>query len=97
MCCGLSPRCLSFAHVHRGADPVIEERQIRAPVSRLHALELPPEEPIDVRRDVLALRRSRDLIPALVIGWTGLVLLLSLMLPKTYTAQATILFDEAPS
>ena len=76
---------------------MIEERQIRAPVSRLHALELPPEEPIDVRRYVNALRRSRVLIAAIVIGLTGLVLLLSLMLPKTYTAQATILFDEAPS
>ena len=76
---------------------MIEERQIRAPVSRLHALELPPEEPIDVRRYVNALRRSRVLIAAIVIGLTGLVLLLSLLLPKTYTAQATILFDEAPS
>jgi Mrp family chromosome partitioning ATPase len=76
---------------------VIEERENRAPVSRLRALELPPEEPIDVRRYVNALRRSRVLIAAIVIGLTGLVLLLSLALPKTYTAQATILFDETPS
>jgi len=76
---------------------VIEERQIRAPVSRLHALELPAEEPIDVRRYVNALRRSRVLIAAIVIGLTTLVLLLSLALPKTYTAQATILFEESPS
>jgi len=76
---------------------VIEERGIRAPVSRLHALELPPEEPIDVRRYVNALRRSRVLIAAIVIGLTALVLLLSLAQPKTYTAQATILFDETPS
>ena len=76
---------------------MIEERQIRAPVSRLHALDLPPEEAIDVRRYVNALRRSRVLIAAIVIGLTGLVLLLSLALPKTFTAQATILFDESPS
>jgi len=76
---------------------VIEEREIRAPVSRLHALELSAEEPIDVRRYVNALRRSRVLIAAIVIGLTTLVLLLSLALPKTYTAQATILFDESPS
>ncbi len=76
---------------------MIEERQIRAPVSRLHALDLPPEEAIDVGRYVNALRRSRILIAAIVIGLTALVLLLSLALPKTYTAQATILFDETPS
>jgi capsular polysaccharide biosynthesis protein len=76
---------------------VIEQREINAPVSRLHALDLPPEEPIDVRRYVNALRRSRVLIAAIVIGLTALVLLLSLALPKTYTAQATILFDESPS
>ena len=75
---------------------MIEQREIQ-PVPRLRALEPPPEQPIDVQRYANALRRSRVLILAIVIGLTGFVLLLSLALPKTYTAQATILFDETPS
>jgi succinoglycan biosynthesis transport protein ExoP len=76
---------------------VIEQREIRAPVSRLHPVKPPPEQPIDVRRYVNALRRSRLLIAAIVTLLTAVVLGLSLALPKTYTAQATILFDETPS
>jgi Mrp family chromosome partitioning ATPase len=76
---------------------VIEQREIQTPVHRLHALEPPAEQPIDVRRYVNALRRSRVLIAAIVVGLTAMVLLISLLLPKAYTAQATILFDEAPS
>jgi len=76
---------------------MIEQRDMPVPVSRLHALEPPAEQPIDVRRYVNALRRSRWLIAAIVVGLTAIVLVLSLSLPKTYTAQATILFDETPS
>jgi capsular polysaccharide biosynthesis protein len=76
---------------------MIEQRDISAPVSRLRALEPPPEQPIDVRRYVNALSRSWLLIAAIVVGLTAFVLLLSLALPKTYTAHATILFDETPS
>jgi polysaccharide biosynthesis transport protein len=76
---------------------VIEQRDIPTGVSQLHALELPPEQPIDVGRYVNALRRSWGLIAAIIIGITGIVLALSLALPKTYSAQATILFDEGPS
>jgi tyrosine-protein kinase len=76
---------------------VIEQREIPTGVSQLHALELPPEQPIDVGRYVNALRRSWGLIAAIVVGITGIVLALSLVLPKTYSAQATILFDESPS
>jgi Mrp family chromosome partitioning ATPase len=76
---------------------VIEQRETQANVSRLHALELPAEQPIDVGRYVNALRRSRLLIVAIVLSVTGIVLAMSLVLPKTYSAQATILFDEGPS
>jgi len=76
---------------------VIEHHETQPTAPRLRALEPPPEQPIDVQRYVNALRRSRGLIAAIVIGLTALVLLLSLMLPKTYTAQSTILFDEAPT
>jgi uncharacterized protein involved in exopolysaccharide biosynthesis len=60
-------------------------------------VEPPLEEPIDVQRYVNALRRSRWLIVTIVAGLTTIVLVMSLALPKTYTAQATILFDESPS
>ena len=76
---------------------MIESREIQSATPRLHALEPAPEQPIDVQRYANALRRSRGLIAAIVIGLTAFVLVLSLMLPKTYTAQATILFDESPS
>jgi capsular polysaccharide biosynthesis protein len=76
---------------------VIEQREAQTALPRLRALEPPPEESIDVRRYVNALRRSRWLIAAIVVGLTAMVLALSLVSAKTYTAQATILFDENPS
>jgi Mrp family chromosome partitioning ATPase len=76
---------------------MIEQHKPSAPVSQLHALELPPEQPIDVGRYANALRRSKLLIVAIVVAVTAIVLGISLVLPKTYSAQATILFDEGPS
>ena len=76
---------------------MIEHHETQPTAPRLRAVEPPPEQPIDVQRYVNALRRSRGLIAAIVIGLTALVLVLSLMLPKTYTAQSTILFDESSS
>jgi len=76
---------------------VIEPREAQTPGHRLRALEPPLEESIDVRRYVNALRRSRWLIAAIVVGLTAMVLVLSLFSAKTYTSQATILFDENPS
>lgn len=76
---------------------MIEQRETPPTVSRLRALEPPHEQAVNVQRYADALRRSRGLIAAIVLGLTALVLWLSLMLPKTYTAQATILFDETPS
>src|SRR4051794_2005927 len=76
---------------------MIEQRKPSAAVAPLHRLELPPEEPIDVGRYANALRRSKLLIVSIVLVVTGLVLLMSLALPKTYSAQATILFDEGQS
>jgi capsular polysaccharide biosynthesis protein len=76
---------------------MIEQHKATAPVSQLHALDLPPEQPIDVGRYANALRRSKVLIAAIVVAVTAIVLLMSLALPKTYSAQATILFDESQS
>jgi Mrp family chromosome partitioning ATPase/capsular polysaccharide biosynthesis protein len=73
---------------------MIEQHKPGTPVSQLRALELPPEQPIDVGRYANALRRSKLLIVAIVVVVTGLVLLMSLTLPKSYSARATILFDQ---
>ena len=73
---------------------MIEQHKPGAPVSQLRALELPPEQPIDVGRYANALRRSKLLILAIVVVVTGLVLLMSITLPKSYSARATILFDQ---
>jgi succinoglycan biosynthesis transport protein ExoP len=74
---------------------VIKQQEIPVAPSRFHALEPLPEQPIDVERYINALRRSRLLIVAIVLALTGIVLVLSLTRPRTYTAAATILFDES--
>ena len=76
---------------------MIEQHKPSATVAPLHRLELPPEEPIDVGRYANALRRSKLLIAAIVVVVTGLVLLMSLALPKTYSAKATMVFNEDPT
>jgi capsular polysaccharide biosynthesis protein len=76
---------------------MIEQHKPTTSVSQLRPIELPPEQPIDVGRYANALRRSKLLIAAIVIAVTGIVLLMSLALPKTYSADATILFDESQS
>src|SRR5207248_3332317 len=76
--------------------PMIEHRPAAESVPVLRALEPPPEQPVDIRKYASALRRSRLLIAAIVVTLTGLVLALSLILPKTYSAKATILLDESP-
>lgn len=76
---------------------MIEQHKPTAQVSQLHALDLPPEQPIDVGRYANALRRSKLLIAAIVAAVTAIVLLMSLALPKTYSAHSTILFDEGQS
>ena len=76
---------------------MIEQHKSSARVAPLHRLEPPTEEPIDVGRYANAIRRSKLLIAAIVVVVTGLVLLMSLALPKSYSAQATILFDEGQS
>lgn len=76
---------------------MIEQREIQSQVTRLRPLEPEPapEQPVQGASYVNALRRSRVLIAAIVVGITALVLVVSLALPKTYTAHATILFDDS--
>jgi capsular exopolysaccharide synthesis family protein len=53
------------------------------------------EQPIELRRHLDALRRSRRLIVGLVVVMTAVALGLSLALPKKYDATATIVFDPS--
>jgi tyrosine-protein kinase len=55
--------------------------------------ELSPDEPLEIGRYLDALRRSKFLIALIVGGLTAAVLVVSLLLPKTYRATAQILFD----
>jgi tyrosine-protein kinase len=58
--------------------------------------EFASEQPIEVRRYWNALRRSKLLIAFIVLPISGLVLVLSLVLPKTYQASAQIVLEDAP-
>lgn len=53
------------------------------------------EQPIEVRRHLDALRRSRRMIVTLVVVITGAVVGISLALPKSYTATARILYNAS--
>jgi capsular exopolysaccharide synthesis family protein len=55
------------------------------------------EERVDVRRYLGAIRRSRRLIAWIAAAITGSVLFLSLILPNTYEATATLVLDVSGS
>lgn len=59
--------------------------------------DLVAEEPIELRRNLDALRRARLFIAALVIGATAVVVGVSLLIPKTYRATSTIVLEETLS
>ncbi len=52
------------------------------------------ERPLDAPRYVAALRRGFWLMVLIVVPLTATVLVLSLLLPKTYTATASLVLDE---
>jgi Mrp family chromosome partitioning ATPase len=52
------------------------------------------EQRMDVARSMAAIRRGAWLIALIVIPLTGIVLALSLTLPKTYKASATLMLDQ---
>jgi capsular exopolysaccharide synthesis family protein len=56
---------------------------------------LPADQPVETGRYLDALRRSKLLIALVVLPLTFLVLVVSLMLPKTYRATATIVVQSA--
>ena len=55
------------------------------------------EERVDVRRYHDALRRSRWLIASIVLGLTAVVVIVSLALPKVYTATTRLVLEETES
>ena len=55
------------------------------------------EERVDVRRYLDALRRSRWLIASIVLGLTAVVVIVSLALPKVYTATTRLVLEETES
>jgi len=65
-------------------------------VGRYTAPELPPDEPVEVGRYVDALKRSRWLIAIIVVSLTAAVLVISLLLPKTYQATSKLVLDQTP-
>jgi capsular exopolysaccharide synthesis family protein len=59
-----------------------------------YAPALPPDQPVETGRYLDALRRSKLLIALIVAPLVGAVVLVSLLLPETYRAQAKIVFDS---
>src|SRR5919108_6142474 len=53
------------------------------------------DQPVDVPRFVAALRRAWWLIALIVVPLTGAVLILSLILPKTYDATARLVVEDS--
>jgi tyrosine-protein kinase len=65
-------------------------------VGRYTAPELPPDEPVEVGRYVDALKRSRWLIAIIVVSLAAAVLVISLLLPKTYQATSKLVLNQTP-
>ena len=65
-------------------------------IGRYTPPDLPPDEPVEVGRYFDALRRSWLLITLIIVSLTGVVLVISLLLPKTYRATSKIVLDETP-
>jgi capsular polysaccharide biosynthesis protein/CO dehydrogenase nickel-insertion accessory protein CooC1 len=55
------------------------------------------DEPVDVPRYVAALKRGIPLMLMIVVSLTGVVLALSILLPKTYEATARIVMNDTPA
>ena len=65
-------------------------------IGRYTAPELPPDEPVEVGRYLDALKRSRWLIAVIVASLTVAVLVISLLLPKTYRATSKLVLNQTP-
>ena len=70
----------------RGAPP---PHIVRSPSS----VQFKPDQTIEIRRSLDALRRARAVIALVVIGTTAAVVAISLYLPKTYKASAKLVYE----
>jgi tyrosine-protein kinase len=64
-------------------------------VGRYTAPELPPDDPVEVGRYLDAFKHSRWLIAGIVVAVTGAVLVISLLLPKTYQATSKLVLNPS--
>jgi capsular exopolysaccharide synthesis family protein len=78
-----------------GYRAAVAQRMEPAATSRGSVREDSGEQPIELRRHLDAIRRGRRLIIALVVLMTGLALALSLVLPKSYVARSTVVYDPS--
>jgi capsular exopolysaccharide synthesis family protein len=73
-----------------------DRRVVDDGVGRYTAPDLPPDEPVEAGRYLDAFRRSKWLIALIVISLTAAVFVISLLLPKTYSATSKIALVQAP-
>jgi capsular exopolysaccharide synthesis family protein len=66
-------------------------------VGRYIAPDLPPDEPVEVGRYLDAFKRSKWLIVGIVASLAAAVLIISLLLPKTYRATSKIALVQSPN
>lgn len=73
---------------------VAEHGAATGPPRSYASRDLVPDEPIELRRNLDALRRARVFMLALVVGVTAVAVAVSLLVPKTYRATATLVLQE---
>jgi capsular exopolysaccharide synthesis family protein len=78
------------------SEAMADRRVLDDGVGRYTAPDIPPDDPVEVGRYLDAFRRSKWLIALIVISLTGAVLLISLLMPKTYRATATLVREQSP-
>jgi tyrosine-protein kinase len=78
------------------SEAMADRRVVDDGVGRYTAPDLPPDEPVEVGRYLDAFKRSKWLIALIVIALTGAVLVISLLLPKTYRATSKIVLEQSP-
>jgi tyrosine-protein kinase len=66
-------------------------------IGRYIAPDVPPDDPVEVGRYLDAFRRSKWLIAGIVAALTAAVLVISLFLPKTYSATSKIALVQSPN
>ena len=76
------------------SEAMADRRVLDDGVGRYTAPDIPPDEPVEVGRYLDAFRRSKWLIALIVVSLTAAVLLISLLLPKTYRATSKIALDR---